>query len=114
MTSLQTARAYASTALACAALVAGAAPCARAGNLTSACVERFDPATDYFPDKAVVEDAAHFSVEYRRSYKVVTVKESYPGGPAERYVLVQCGTPAPKLEGPLADTEGVSVAATSL
>ena len=32
-------------------------------------------------------------VEYRRSYKVVTVKEAYAGGPAERYVLVQCGAP---------------------
>ena len=64
-------------------------------NLTTGCVESFDAAADYFPDKAAIEDAVNFTVEYRRSYKVVTVKEAYAGGPPERYVLVQCGAPAP-------------------
>jgi iron complex transport system substrate-binding protein len=85
-----------------------------AGNVTKGCVERFDAAADYFPEKAVIEDAATFAIEYRRSYKVITVKEGYPGGPAERYVLVQCGTPAPKLTGDLAAAQVVTVPITSL
>ena len=31
----------------------------------------------------------------RKSYKVVSIKEAYAGGPPERYVLIQCGTPPP-------------------
>ena len=53
-------------------------------------------------------------VEYRKSYKVVTVKEAYVGGPAERYVLVQCGAPAPALAGELAGAQVVTVPITSL
>jgi iron complex transport system substrate-binding protein len=56
----------------------------------------------------------NFSVEYRKSYKVVSVKEAYAGGPAERYALVQCGAPAPKLEADLASAHVVQVPATSL
>ncbi len=48
------------------------------------------------------------------SYKVVTVKEGYPGGPAERYVLVQCGAPPPRLTGDLAAAQIVTVPITSL
>jgi iron complex transport system substrate-binding protein len=98
------------------AIAATSAPAGRAAtaNLTRGCVETFDPAADYFPAKAAIEDAANFSVEYRRSYKVVTVKEGYPGGPPERYVLVQCGTPAPKLAGDLAGAQVVAVPLVSL
>jgi iron complex transport system substrate-binding protein len=87
---------------------------APAANLTRGCVETFDAAVDYFPDKIAIEDAANFRVEYRRSYKIVTVKEAYGGGPPERYVLVQCGTPAPSLNGPLAGAQAVTVPVTSL
>ena len=83
-------------------------------NLTKGCVERFDAAADYFPEKAVIEDAAVFSVEYRRSYKVITVRDLSAGGRAERYVLVQCGTPAPKLAGDLAGAQAVTVPVASL
>jgi iron complex transport system substrate-binding protein len=83
-------------------------------NLTKGCVEKFDAAADYFPEKAAIEDAAIFSVEYRRSYKVVTVKDVSTGGPADRYVLVQCGTPAPKLAGDLAGAQLVTVPIVSL
>jgi iron complex transport system substrate-binding protein len=85
-----------------------------ATNLTKACVERFDAEVDYFPDKAAVEDAVNFTVEYRRSYKVVTVKEAYAGGPPDRYVLVQCGAPAPELAGELAGAQVVKVPLASL
>src|SRR4029077_6337999 len=60
------------------------------------------------------EDAATFSVEYRKSYKVVTVKGAYAGGPAERYVLLQCGAPAPALTGELTSARVVTVPITSL
>lgn len=68
---------------------------AAAVNTTKGCVTQFDPATDYFPDKVSIDDAAHFTVEYRKSYKIVSIKEAYAGGPAERYMLIQCGTPPP-------------------
>jgi iron complex transport system substrate-binding protein len=81
----------------------------RAANVTTGCVDRFDAAADYFPDKAAIDDAADFSVEYRRSYKVVTVRDAVEGSPPERYVLTQCGTPAPRLTGDLAGAQVVSV-----
>jgi iron complex transport system substrate-binding protein len=83
-------------------------------NAASGCIDRFDPAADYFPDKAVLEDAATFTVEYRRSYKLVTVREAYVGGPAERYVLLQCGAPPPAPTGELAGAQVVPVPITSL
>ncbi len=69
-------------------------PGSRSGNVTRGCVDRFDAHADYFPDKVTIEDAANFTVTYARSYKTVTVKQAYAGGPGETYVLVQCGTPA--------------------
>jgi iron complex transport system substrate-binding protein len=87
---------------------------AQAANVTRGCVGRFDAATDYFPDKALVEDAANFSVEYRKSYKVLTVKDPANGGRPERYVLVQCGAPVPKLTGELAGAQLVTVPVPSL
>jgi iron complex transport system substrate-binding protein len=73
------------------------------------CLDRFDPARDYFPDKSVVEAAEGFTVEYRKSYKLVTVKQAYSGGPPERYVLVRCGAPVPALTGELASAVVVRV-----
>jgi iron complex transport system substrate-binding protein len=89
-------------------------PRVAAANLTRRCVDRFDATADYFPDKVEIQDAANFSVEYRMSYKVVTIKEAYAGGPPERYVLVQCGTPAPQLVGELAGSQAVTVPIASL
>lgn len=85
-----------------------------ASNLTTGCIQSFDATADYFPDKVAIEDAVNFTVEYRRSYKVVTVKEASPGGPPERYVLAPCGAPAPRLQGELAGAQLVTVPATSL
>jgi cobalamin transport system substrate-binding protein len=98
----------------CAVVATGQTPVRHAANVTAGCVNRFDPAVDYFPDKAAIADAANFSVEYRKSYKVVTIKEAYAGGPGERYVLAQCGTPAPPLAGELAGAQVVSVPLASL
>jgi hypothetical protein len=65
----------------CGVVVAAQASVPRATNITAGCVERVDPAADYFPDKVAIEDAGTFSVEYRKSYKVVTIKEVYAGAP---------------------------------
>ena len=100
--------------LACAAVAGAQQPQHLRANITAGCIEHFDPAVDYFPDKVTIEDAATFRVEYRRSYKVVTVKEGSPGGPGERYVLVQCGAPPPALDGPLAGAQIVTVPIASL
>ncbi len=67
-----------------------------ATNLTAGCVDTYDPSVDYFPQKAIVEYAQNFSVEYANHYKVVTVNQTWPGSDPARYVLVQCGTPAPE------------------
>jgi iron complex transport system substrate-binding protein len=84
--------------VACASISALARPhaVAPAANVTNGCVSQFDPNADYFPDKARIEDAGNVHVAYHKSYKVVTVNEAYAGGPPERYLLVQCGTPPPK------------------
>ncbi len=82
-----------------------------AANPTQRCIGTFDPAVDYFPDKVTVEDAAGFSVSYHRSYKVVDVRA---GGSRERYVLLQCGAPAPPRQGDLSDAQVVRVPITSL
>jgi iron complex transport system substrate-binding protein len=100
--------------LAVGVVAAVSSPAADTTNPTNGCIQHFDPSTDYFTDKVTVDDATNFSVEYRKSYKVVSVKEAYAGGPAERYVLVQCGAPAPKLEADLASAQVVPVPATSL
>lgn len=82
-------------------------------NVTRGCVDTFDAAADYFPDKATVEDAVDFSVTYHRSYKVVDVRTGAAGS-RERYVLVQCGAPVPPLRGELAGAQVARVPITSL
>ena len=57
------------------------------------CVEIYDPAVDYFPDKVEPRFAERFAVDYHEHYKLVTV--TLPGGKAFRYLLVLCGTPRP-------------------
>lgn len=69
---------------------------AQEANLTAECVEAYDASVDYFPNKATVEYATGFAVEYFSNYKVVTLTSPWRGAEeAIQYVLVQCGTPAP-------------------
>jgi iron complex transport system substrate-binding protein len=82
--------------------------------VASGCAGVFDPSVDYFPDKATIEDASNFTIEYHRSYKVVRVKEADVAGRSESYVLVQCGAPAPPLEGALKGAQVVTVPINSL
>jgi len=66
-------------------------------NLLDACVETYDAAFDYFPEKVTVEVAAGFTVEYFNNYKVVTVTTPWSDATDPlQYVLVQCGTPIPE------------------
>ena len=69
---------------------------------------------DYFPEKVSVAHAKNFGVEYFANYKVVTVPEPTPGGAAETYVLVQRGTPAPPLTGPLTGAAVIEVPVESI
>jgi iron complex transport system substrate-binding protein len=82
-------------------------------NVAGGCVDAYDPSKDYFPDKVTVEDAVNFSVTYHRSYKVVSVRDA-AASPVERYVLVQCGSPAPTLAGELAGAQVATVPISSL
>ncbi len=64
------------------------------------CVEDFDPAIDYFPEKVSPRHAEQFRVEYHRHYKLVTITEPWQGAEhGLRYLLVQCGTPRPEGHG---------------
>ena len=73
-------------------------------NLHDSCVELYDPAIDYFPQKLSVAYASGFEVEYHRNYKVVTVTNPWQGAQESfRYVLFQCGTPFPQ------DVEGTVI-----
>ena len=83
-------------------------------NIAGGCVGVYEPSRDYFPDKATVEDAVNFSVTYHRSYKVVSVRDAAGAGPVERYVLVQCGAPAPALAGDLAGAKVGTVPISSM
>lgn len=78
------------------------------------CITGFDASKDYFPTKSTIDDATGFSIDYHRSYQVVTVQQPAQGAPAESYVLVRCGAPAPKLDGALADAPQLEVPVRSL
>lgn len=78
------------------------------------CITDFDPAVDYFPDKSTVLDATNFTLDYHRSYQVLTVRQPYPDGPPTSYVLVRCGAPAPQLTGELAGALQISTPVTGL
>ncbi len=68
-----------------------------ARNLTDGCVDTYVPGVDYFPEKVSLRYADGFTVEYFKNYKVVTVTRPWRNADTTfRYVLVQCGTPAPE------------------
>ena len=67
---------------------AAAAPPAE--NLQDGCVESYDPAIDYFPQKLSVAYASGFDVEYHNNYKVVSVTNPWQGGTGK---LSLCASP---------------------
>jgi iron complex transport system substrate-binding protein len=64
-------------------------------NLTEGCVTAFDPTLDYFPEKVALIHTMGFTIEYFKSYKLITVPSPFPGGEPQTYLLVQCGAPIP-------------------
>lgn len=61
------------------------------------CVQDYNSNTDYFPQKSNIKYASGFSVEYKNNYKIVTVNNPWKDADtAFKYVLVECGTPAPE------------------
>jgi hypothetical protein len=78
------------------------------------CITDFRQGVDYFPDKSTIVDATNFTLSYHDSYQVLTVKQPYPHGRPESYVLVRCGTPAPTLTGNLAGAQRITIPITSM
>lgn len=72
------------------------------------CVQNFDPAADYFPNKATFTHATGVTVEYHGSWKKVTVKEPLSGAEPATYVLVQCGA-TPELPSEVANATKVTI-----
>lgn len=66
-------------------------------NLVTGCVETYDEAVDYFPDKIELLYSEGLTVDYFNNYKVVTVLNPWRGAEENfQYLLVQCGTPIPE------------------
>jgi iron complex transport system substrate-binding protein len=62
------------------------------------CITKYDPNTDYFPNKIKITHATGLAVEYHKHYKIVTIKNPWQNANTGfQYVLVQCGTPTPKV-----------------
>jgi iron complex transport system substrate-binding protein len=65
--------------------------------LNPACVQQYDVNRDYFPNKVSITRAKGFAVEYHKNYKVITINNPWKDAKTGfKYVLVECGTPAPK------------------
>ena len=76
------------------AIAVGSQPTA---NLAEGCVADYRPGTDYFPDKTAFRHSAQLKVEYNKNWKRVTFTPSVDTRETLSLVLVQCGTPPPKL-----------------
>ncbi len=81
-----------------------------------ACLTDFQPGTDYFPDKIELRHAIGFSVSYHDHYKVLTIGSSSGDQESDTdvLVLVQCGAPAPPLEGDLAGATLIGIPALTI
>jgi iron complex transport system substrate-binding protein len=77
-------------------------------------VDGAEPGEDLFPDRFAIAHAENLSLTYEGTYKVMTVAEPYPGAGEQAYVLAQCGTEPPPLEGDLAGATVVEVPVRSL
>lgn len=61
------------------------------------CETTYDADRDYFPSKTQINYAKGFAVEYHKNYKLITILNPWLNAKETfKYVLVQCGTPAPK------------------
>lgn len=65
-------------------------------KITEGCITAYDPAADYFPQKAVLSAASGLTIDYFKNYKVITVLNPWRDATEQfKYILVQCGTPTP-------------------
>lgn len=87
---------------------------AKTGANPAGCVAGAEVGADLFPDQFSVQHAENYTLTYESNYKVLTVGETSPGGGAHTYVLVQCGTEAPALDGELADASIVEIPITTM
>ena len=78
------------------------------------CIKNYTAGVDYYPDKSEITHATNFTIEYKDSYQVLTVKQPTQGGSPESYVLVRCGAPKPALTGALSGATLVTTPVTSL
>ncbi|MCG8414144.1 MAG: ABC transporter substrate-binding protein [Pseudomonadales bacterium] len=85
-------------------------------SLSSECVDDYVEGFDYFPEKAQLDHALGFQLTYHLNYKVLTVQSplATTEDVADVMVLVQCGTPAPSLEGEIANATVITVPAKSI
>jgi iron complex transport system substrate-binding protein len=97
-----------------AAAGACAAPPETSARPGRSCIGDFHSGTDYFPDKSTILDATNFTLSYHDSYQLLTVKQPYPNGRPESYVLVHCGAPAPQLTGDLSHAQQITVPVASI
>lgn len=68
-------------------------------NIREGRVRHYAPDVDYFPEKTSFRYTEQISIEYHNNYKVLTVTPAPNPRERFRYVLVQRGTPAPRLSG---------------
>src|SRR5687768_2402896 len=68
-------------------------------NIREGRVRQYLPELDYFPEKTSFQYTKQISIEYHRNYKILTLTPAPNPKESFRYVLVQRGTPAPRLEG---------------
>ncbi len=92
-----------------------AAASSLSANLEGSCADSYDPSIDYFPQKLSVSFATGFEVEYHNNFKIVTVANPWQGAQESfRYLLVQCGTPAPQdVDGDVIEVPVVDMIAMS-
>lgn len=95
-----------------AAATAGDVP--STGGNPAGCVSDAGDGDNLFPDTFTVGHAENYTLDYHGTYKVLTVGEPGSGGPSSTFVLVQCGTDAPPLDGDLAGAAIVEVPVTSM
>lgn len=86
----------------------------RTGANPAGCVEDAPGGDDLFADTFELSHAENLTVDYHDTYKVMTVAQPAPDLPARTYVLVQCGTEAPALEGQLEGATTVEIPVRSL
>lgn len=89
-------------------------PAVDVGRNPAGCVDGDATGADLFPDRYAVSHAENLSLRYEGTYKVMRVAEPHPDAEPQTYVIHQCGTEPPALEGELAGATAVEIPVRSL